>query len=121
MSDWQKVPRRIWLRNQPIKIDVVAPDHPVLAECDARGHTLFDNSGGTTILISNALGISAFLEVVIHEITHVINFLWDIDDGAEEEAMATAHGEAWAMLLVANPAYQRWLTRTVNMLRKEQK
>jgi hypothetical protein len=78
-----------------------------------------EEDGGRAIFVAAGLGLRKMLDVVLHELTHAINWCHDIDDGADEEAIATKHGTAWSQLFLDNPKFQRWLVSILNRIRKE--
>lgn len=117
MSRPVSLPTRIFIGTFVVHVSHVEDNDPRLE--DARGISLLDG-GKTEILINKTLVGPQLLEVVWHEVTHVINWINDLDDGMEEEKLTTVHGCAWPLLLVANPKFQRWLTWMVNSLRKDQ-
>ena len=112
------LPRRLWVGTYEYLLTLVEPRHAVLDGANGMTH---NEEGGTAIFIAAHLGPRKTLEIVLHEVTHAINWTNDIDDGVEEETVATVHGAAWSALFLDNPKFQRWLTYTLNLIRKERK
>lgn len=75
------------------------------------------------IWIIETLPPRKMLEIVLHEITHAINWERDIKGAMRlnEEALARKHGEAWSAFWIDNPKFHRWHTALVNRIRKERK
>lgn len=76
---------------------------------------------GSEIYLNNLLDTSRTLEVVLHEITHAINWVYDVDDGTEEENIAEKHGLGWSQFWLANPRFEAWLVHTLKSIRKERR
>jgi hypothetical protein len=121
------LPERVWVGTYEVPIEVVLPDDEILDGGD--GIFVFDEAE-FGIYISGSLDTRKFLEIVWHEITHAIH--WDrevddkiealVDDGKDEdieEEITKVQGIAWTQFLLDNPKFQRWLTFTLNKLRKE--
>lgn len=110
------LPNKIWVGSYEFPLRVVPAGDPMLDNAD--GCTEFDeNCRG--IKIASNLATRHRLEIVIHEITHAINWSVDLEDGATEEDVATKHGRAWSQFLLDNPRYVAWLTFTLNKIRRE--
>ena len=116
------LPRKVWIGTYEYELHLVEPTDTVLD--DADGITLSED-GRKAVFISNSLGIRRRLEIVFHELTHAINWVNDVgqsdDDmvAMEEEELAEKYGLAWSAFLLDNPRFQRWLTYTLNKIRKE--
>lgn len=52
-------------------------------------------------------------ELVQHEVTHAINFVFGIDDDSTEEKFTTQHTTGLVAVLRDNPAYREWLFNTI--------
>lgn len=110
------LPKKLWVGSYEFPLRQIEPDDVVLGGDDGLMEPAETNRG---IYIANNLDRRKTLEIILHEITHAINFVNDIDDGEDEETVATKHGIAWSMFLLDNPRFQRWLTYTLNKIRKE--
>jgi hypothetical protein len=111
------LPTRLWIGTYEFYLMSVPRTHPKL-DGDADGIT-YTGDDGNLICIASHLDARRMLEVVLHEVTHAINWVNDIEDGTDEEDVATKHGHAWSALLLDNPRFQRWLTVALNRIRKE--
>jgi hypothetical protein len=121
-----KLPRKIWIGTYEVSVQSVPPNSPKLDPIEPGEETrlrgMFDpDVEPPEIFVDQTLGGIQLLEIINHEITHAINYVYDIQDGAQEEDVAETHGRAWSMFYVANPRYQRWLVSLCNAIRKEQK
>jgi len=112
------LPKRVWIGTSEVKISIVPHDDPQLDGGETRGTTICELP--PKVHISDALDPGSMLEVVWHELTHVINWLAELGDESTEEQVADVHGRAWPALLIANPKLQRWFTHQINAIRKEQ-
>lgn len=112
------LPRKVWVGPYEFPVRVVPTSDPVLDSGVADGATVTLEEG-RGIFLSEQLDRRKLLEIVTHEVTHAINWAYDIEDGVEEEAIASQHGIAWSQFLLDNPRYQRWLTSTLNAIRRE--
>lgn len=118
------LPRKVWVESYEFGMKLVPANDPILD--DNTGMTVTEE-GKKCIYISDALEIRHRLEIVLHEITHAINWVHDIGDGGDDEDMvmmdeedlAAKHGRAWSAFFLDNPRFQRWLTYTLNRIRKE--
>jgi hypothetical protein len=106
---------------------VVAPDH-VLLENEAgdfrRGMSHLDPDKLLGIAVSSGLRMRERLVIVLHELTHCIYWVYDIDEDSaviDEESIAEKHGKAWTQLYLDNPRIVKWLVYTVDKIRKDQK
>jgi hypothetical protein len=109
------LPKQVEVGGYVFPIYVVPRRHSKLGGDD--GCSTYD--GGFAIYIADDMSIRKGLDIVLHEVTHAINFANDIDDGVDEETIATKHGPAWAQFLLDNPKFQRWLNSALNRIRKE--
>lgn len=109
------LPRKLWVGSYEFTMALVPRDHPMLP-ADAEGITYFDP---LAIYVADNLSLIGTLDTVLHEVTHAVNHAGDVSDGPDEETIAGTHGRIWATLYVDNPRFQRWLTNTVNRIRKE--
>jgi hypothetical protein len=122
------LPERVWVGTYEFPIEIVLPDAEVLGGAD--GIAIFDEAE-RGIYICASLDNRKFLEIVWHEITHAIHWDREVDDEVDaliddgkgafevEESITKVQGIAWTQFLLDNPKFQRWLTYTLNKLRKE--
>lgn len=113
-----KLPSKLWVGTHEFSLALVANDDPALE--GAYGMTVLDDDT-PSILVAGGIGTRKVLEVALHEITHAINWVHGIKNRTPEEQIATLHGLAWSQVLLDNPRFQRWLTYTLNRIRKERK
>lgn len=80
--------------------------------------------GNRGVYLSAAMEPRLLLEVVTHEITHAINWAYDVDvegEPIEEEELTRKHGVAWAAFYLDNPRYLPWLQDLLARIRREQR
>jgi hypothetical protein len=106
---------------------VVPPDH-VLLENEAgdfrRGMSHLDPDKWLGVAVSSGLPPRERLVIVLHELTHCIDWVYEIDEDErviDEESIAEKHGKAWTQLYLDNPRIVKWLVYTVDKIRKDQK
>lgn len=121
MTVYDKLPKKVWIGTYEFTIHVVDRNHDKLKskgadDPDADGITTF---AGQTIHIANDMTASLVLETVWHEITHAINWVNDIEDGADEEMICNLHGKAWSKFFIENPRFGRWFQAQCIAIRKE--
>jgi hypothetical protein len=109
-------PERVWIGTVEYAIHVVPKDHPKLDHGETHGITEFDP---TEIHISGDLSLTPFMETIWHELTHAIDDIAGIEDGAIEEDIADRHGKAWSQFWINNPRFQRWWTKACVQVRKD--
>lgn len=119
------LPRKLWIGTYEFPLHLVSPDdqHLGLGKTDPaderEGMTLTGEAvGGFGIWIANNIAMRKQLEIMLHEVTHAINWVYDIDDGSDEESIATAHGTAWSQFWLDNPRFERWLVYTLARIRR---
>jgi hypothetical protein len=113
-----KLPSKLWVGTYEIPVRIVPSTDPVLeGDCDG---CFEDGEDGRGIYLASSLDKRKLFEVVIHEITHVIDWAYELEDeGLEEELVAKTHGKAWSQVYLDNPRLLRWFTHIVTALRKE--
>jgi hypothetical protein len=112
-----RLPSTLWVGNYEFPMMMVPVKDKIL-EGDADGCTMFEH-GDRGIYIAEHLCKRRTLDVVLHEITHAINWVHDIQDKEPEEGIASKHGIAWSQLYLDNPRFEEWLTYTVRAIRAE--
>ena len=119
-----QLPRKIEVGSYEFPIQIVPANDRRLD--DADGITYMGAEGelvpAHAIFIAARMGPKRTLDRVMHEVTHAINFVYDIDEGKAkilEETVADKHGAAWAQFWIDNPKMLRWLTYVVERIHKE--
>ena len=119
-----KPPLKVYVETFEFPLYFVLPDDEALLGNEGITGLLEEERG---IWISEALEDRKLLEIIHHEVTHAINWVYDVDSalsskwppGRKEEAVAAIHGRAWSQFWLDNPKYVRWYTHVVNRIRKE--
>lgn len=113
-------PAKVWVGTYEFAIEFLPPDDPALMlrgrPCDGITDTELQS-----IAIGAHLDDRKTLEIVWHEITHAISWVFEIEDGAREESIARKHGIAWSQFHLDNPHFVRWYTYLVNRITQERK
>jgi hypothetical protein len=114
-----QLPRKIEVGTVEYPIRIVAATDKLLDE--ANGIAYFGEEDGVPrqILIAARLGPKQTLEIVLHEIIHVINHVNEIEDGEDEEIVTTKHGAAWAQFWIDNPKMLLWVNYVVARIVRE--
>lgn len=107
------LPRRLQIGAYTFRVSVVDQDHEKLA--GNEGMTHFDEF---RIYLHPKLGQRA-LEVVQHEITHCVNWVYGIDDDSTEETFTTQHSKGLTELWMRNPRLWNWFAKTLRQARKD--
>lgn len=130
MKPGASLPSKLWVGSYEFALRVVPKGHAGLkADEDdkepADGMTKAgEEDGDNAIYIASNLDARRRLDVIWHEVTHVINWANDIDEDVkpiEEEEIATKHGAAWTQFLLDNPRFFSWLDYHLKRLRKARK
>lgn len=128
-----QLPRKIEVGTYEFPIQIVNAKDVRLDDGDSLGATYFgdDPKPGDPrcILIAGRMGPKQTLEIVLHEITHAINYVYDLMDEkceefaktTNEEKVATTHGKAWAQFWLDNPPMLRWLNYVQQRIEQERK
>ncbi len=117
------LPRKLWIGAYEFKVNYTAADTPAL--CGEDGQMEADGRR-CIIWLSDDMDTRRLLEIVLHEITHAINWVHDIDDDDKtvqvlEEDVAEKHGKAWAALWLDNPRFERWFAYVLARIRRERR
>lgn len=126
------LPSKLFIGSYEFPLRVVPADDDALKDDNGAasdGMTVTDGTENEMgIWIASGLGLRRRFEIVWHETTHAVNWVYDVgpkegdeDDSIAEEEIATAHGKAWTQLLLDNPAFERWIVYTTNRIRREQR
>lgn len=118
-----RLPGKIWVATHEFRLEVVPRSHESLqpaepGEPDSDGITVFDKQ---VIFLADDMSTPLELETIWHEITHVVNWVYEIEDGTDEERICDKHGKAWTQFWIANPRFARWWNTQCIALRKAQK
>lgn len=119
------LPRRVWVGSYEFSMRLVDPTDKMLLDCKgvaSSGMSTFDHDGeGYGIWVSEMMALRTRLEIVMHEITHAINFAYDVKNRSAEETIAEKHGHAWSQFWLDNPRFERWFVYTLAAIRKERR
>lgn len=120
----EKFPRKLWIGTLEFAVQFVPAGHAELKDKDADGEEV-DLDGCTTFdppafWFCEALSLTKLLEIVRHELTHGVNHVGDIEDGADEETICRKHGEIWSQFSINNPRFERWWLSACIAVRKAQ-
>ena len=111
------LPRRVKIGQYTFRITIATPaQHEILEGCD--GITDFEKF---RIYLDESLPRQRAINVVQHEITHAINWVYGIDDGAQEEAITTQHTNGLIEMWVSNPKVFNWFAKTLRVMKREAK
>ncbi len=112
-------PKTLWVSGYEFPLAIVEGEDVRLEGADGLTET---GEKSRAIWIAAHLGTYRTVEIVLHEITHAINWAYDLcnaEDMADEEDIATKHGAAWARLYLDNPKFCQWLNSAINRVRAE--
>lgn len=125
-----KLPKRIFIDQYEFRLKLLPEDAPELAasvgdeitgdhskDGQSEGLTYFDKK---LICLCKDLSLHLFVEVVIHEVVHSINWSRDIEDGITEEEFTTKFSPGFVRFLLDNPRFHQWLNRAIREIRKQQ-
>jgi hypothetical protein len=129
-----QIPSKLWIGGYEFELRTVAVGDEVNATLDKADQLILKAEDGVmlsgpvhyAIWLSASLNMRRRLEIVLHEITHALNWLHDIKDvrkyvHVDEETLAERHGRAWAQFWLDNPRFERWMTYTLARIRSEQR
>lgn len=115
---------KVWVGTYTYTLSLIPNGDPNLG--GDYGATYSDDER-RAIFIDESLDRRKQLEIVLHELSHAIVWVHDLSDvdtemiTMEEETLCIVFGIAWSQFLLDNPRFQRWLTYTLNRIRKERK
>lgn len=123
------LPGKLWIGTFEVPLKVVPPHADELKDengVESNGMSVVHDEDLLGIWIASNLPPRKRLEIVIHEVIHIINFAYGIEDDDAgrpicEEDVAEKHGKAWTQLYLDNPRFVKWLTYVVDKIRKDQK
>lgn len=73
------------------------------------------------ILVCNEAPASEFLDTLLHEVFHAIAYIWNIQEGDDEERLVRVLGTAWQAVLVDNEHFYRHIGKLAKHIREEMK
>lgn len=116
MSDvYHGLPRRIKVGQYTFRVLIGTPaTYADLEGCD--GITDFNKF---RIYLHEGIALQRAINVVQHELTHAINWVYGIDDGAEEEHITTQHTNGLIELWMSNPKVVNWFVKNLRLVKKE--
>lgn len=111
------MPRRIQIGPRTYRVSFSNPDND---------SDLVDSYGIThheefRIVLHEDMPAMLAAEIVQHEVSHCINAVYGVEDGAEEEHMVTQHSRGLTEVWIRNPRLHNWVVKTVRRARKESK
>lgn len=108
------LPRHIQIGQYTFKLYVVPAADERLGERDGMTYT-----GLNKVYLREDMDLQTCLNVVVHELTHCINWARDVADPSGEEEFTTQHTYGLVEMLIRNPRYLCWVNKHVRALRKE--
>jgi hypothetical protein len=122
-------PAKLWIFVYEFPLHFVLPDSPELIVNGFPSNGVCDtDEESLSIYIAASLDDRKMLEVVWHEVTHAINWAYELEKKLKharlstekrEEIVAQVHGEGFSQFFLDNPKFVRWYTHVVNRIRKE--
>ena len=122
-----QIPSKIWVEGYEFALRLLPHDDPILkveGKSDEEDGMCLTGIPDFSVCVSNDLDARHRLRIVLHEITHAINWASGIDETENlitEEDIATNHGDAWARFWLDNPRFERWMGYTLARIRNEQR
>jgi hypothetical protein len=116
MSDvYNGLPRRVKIGQYTFRVLISKhSESPDLEHCD--GLTDFEKF---RIYLDESLPRQRAINVVQHEFTHAINWVYGVDDGAEEEHITTQHTNGLIEMWVSNPKVMNWFVKNLRAMKSE--
>lgn len=116
MSDvFNGLPRRIKVGQYTFRVVISnETDQPDLEGCD--GITDFAKF---RIYLDETLHRQRAVNVVQHELIHAINWVYGVDDGAEEEHITTQVTNGLVELWMSNPKVVNWFVKNLRAMKRE--
>lgn len=109
------LPRRVHIGPRTYRIKLANPDN------DAD---MLENYGMThheefRIVLAEDMPAMLAAEIVQHEVSHCINAVYNVEDGADEEFAVTQHSRGITEVWIRNPRLHNWMIKTIRRARKE--
>lgn len=108
------LPRRFQIGSYTFRMKVVPPDHVELG-----GNNGLTDAEQAVIYINQDIGIARCLEVVQHELTHAINWVYGVKDESDEETFTTQHSKGLVDLGMKHPRWKTWENKMLRTMRKQ--
>lgn len=116
MSDaFVGLPRRIKVGQYTFRLMVTNPtEQPDLENCD--GLTDFNKFH---IYLDETMRRQRAINVVQHELIHAINWVYGVNDGAEEEHITTQVTNGLVEMWMSNPKVVNWFVKNLRVMKRE--
>lgn len=131
MAKIVQLPRKLWIGTFEVPLKVVPHDDEALKDdrpeigdnTFSSGMSVVDDEDLCGIWIASNLTPRKRLEIVLHELIHVIDWVCGIsdDDLIIEEDIAEKQGKVWAQLCLENPRFVAWLAYVTERIREDQR
>lgn len=106
------LPRKVHIGAYTFRIHVVRSDHPRLEKRPGR-----TDLSTQEVYIDRDL-VQLAIEIVQHELTHCINWVYGLHDNSREETFTHRHSTGFADLVTRNPKYLVWMIGAVENVRR---
>lgn len=97
----------------------------VVVESKHQGHEFLDendgccDTNGQRIFVRGDLTLALAINVVQHEISHAINWVYGVTDDSTEEQFTNQHSNGQIEVWLRNPRLWNWFAKQLRVLRKE--
>jgi hypothetical protein len=109
------LPRRVKIGQYTFRLSISTPtETPILEGCD--GITNFENF---RIYFDDTLHRQRAVNVVQHELIHAINWVYGVNDGAEEEHITTQVTNGLVEMWMSNPKVVSWFNKNLRAMKRE--
>jgi hypothetical protein len=115
---YRGLPRRIHVGATTFRVVITTPEAAEGGQylADADGCCVFDEF---RLYLRDDLPLQRAVNVVKHEVTHAINWVYGVDDESTEEQFTTQHTNGELEVWVRNPRLLNWLVKQVRRMKKE--
>lgn len=114
-----KLPKRVMVGYWQFKVVPVEPEHPILVDSEnetvSHGVCELDTQ---EIFINQELNLLRFVNVVLHELLHAINWTKELTDESTEEQFTAKGADGLTELMLDNPKLERWFARAHKEIRE---
>lgn len=111
---YKGLPRRIHVGPHTFGVVICQP-----SECehlkDADGCAAFNEM---RIYLRDNLPLQLAVNVVVHEVTHCINWVYGVNDESTEEQFTNQHATGEIDVFLHNPRYMEWVMRQVRRMKR---
>lgn len=108
------LPRRIHVGQFLFRIQIESEEHEELIEafgrCDFTARRIYLRSG---------MDAELSLNTALHELTHAVNWVYDLDDESTEEQFTSRHTNGMVDMWMRNPRLYLWITKTLRRAKRE--